>query len=121
MAGLFGIFGTPALTPLSEHMSLVLQASLKLNDFFDAVISSHWEHAQDIHQDIYQLEAQADALKEKIRLNTPKNLLMSIERGAEERAGAHGKEEGVTDASSSRPPLRGGPRGSPPAPQLRQD
>lgn len=81
MTGLFGIFGTPTFTPLSEHMSIVLECSEELLMFFDAVIAHKWTEAQTHQLKINELEENADKIKEDIRLHMPKSLLMSVERG----------------------------------------
>ena len=80
MTSLFGIFGTPSFTPLTNHMSLVLDCTNKLNQFFKAVINQNWDEAQKLHNQINELENKADQAKEDIRLNMPKSYLMSVER-----------------------------------------
>lgn len=80
MTSLFGIFGTPSFTPLSNHMSLVLQCTELLNEFFIKVINQNWDEAKKIQAQINRLENKADQAKEDIRLNMPKSYLMSVER-----------------------------------------
>lgn len=80
MTSLFGIFGTPTFTPLTEHMAQVLACSESLQQFFDCVAKQEWGDAQKHHHKINELEEEADKLKEDIRLHMPKSLLMSVER-----------------------------------------
>ena len=80
MTTLFGIFGTPTFTPLTEHMALVLKCSEALQNFFNAVTEENWDLAHKHHLMINDLEDQADKIKENIRLHLPKSLLMSVER-----------------------------------------
>lgn len=80
MTSLLGIFGSPSFTPLANHMSLVLECSQVLGEFFPAIIAKDWDRAQTLYAKIHECEDKADKVKEEMRLHLPTSLLMSVER-----------------------------------------
>lgn len=49
--------------------------------FFEYVINEDWDKAQDVHEKIMKLEAEADELKKEIRLHMPNSLFLPVARG----------------------------------------
>jgi predicted phosphate transport protein (TIGR00153 family) len=77
---LANIFGSSPVQPLEQHIGIAFQCAKQLNKFFAAVVSSDWDKASEIRDEIGQLENEADDLKKKIRLGLPKSLFMPVPR-----------------------------------------
>jgi predicted phosphate transport protein (TIGR00153 family) len=77
---LFNLFGPSPIRPLQKHMSTAHKCALALLPFFDAVLSDDWENAQQLQQQIAELEREADHLKKDLRLHLPKNLFLPVPR-----------------------------------------
>jgi len=74
------LFGRSPISPLEKHMEKVYECVSKLLAFFDAVLSQNWEQAEQVQQNISNLEQEADTLKRDIRLNLPKGLFLPVSR-----------------------------------------
>jgi len=74
------VFGKSPVTPLQEHMSKVLACVSELDPFTKAMIAGDNESLARHHQNIVDLEKEADALKKELRLRLPSSLFMPIDR-----------------------------------------
>lgn len=79
-ANLANLFGRSPIKPMQEHMAAAVQAASQLTGFFEAVTSDNWEAAFKIQQQIVDLEHKADDIKQQLRLNLPKSLLLPVHR-----------------------------------------
>jgi predicted phosphate transport protein (TIGR00153 family) len=77
---LFNLFGKSPIRPLQEHMRTVHECVTKLQPFFTAVMQEDWAIAENVQQQIAQLEGEADEIKRDLRLNMPKGLFMAVSR-----------------------------------------
>jgi predicted phosphate transport protein (TIGR00153 family) len=79
-ANLANLFGRSPIKPMQEHMAAAVKAAGQLIGFFEAVTSDNWQLASDIQKQIVDLEHQADDIKQQLRLNLPKSLLLPVHR-----------------------------------------
>jgi predicted phosphate transport protein (TIGR00153 family) len=77
---LSGIFGKSPVTPLQEHMGKVVSCVSELIPFTRAVLKSDEEACALHHQNIVDMENEADVLKKDLRLQLPSSLFMPIDR-----------------------------------------
>lgn len=61
-------------------MNKVDTCAKALSPFFDAVIHNDWQKAKEHHNEITQLEQEADKLKKDLRLNLPTGLFLPVPR-----------------------------------------
>ncbi len=74
------LFGQSPFKPIQEHMKIVAQCAEKLSPLFEAVRSSDPERISSVSKEIFDLEHQADDLKNDIRAHLPKGLFMPVDR-----------------------------------------
>lgn len=79
---IFKLFGRSPISPLQKHMQEVHDCVKCLVPFFEAVIEKDWEKADEIRQQIHNLENSADAIKRDLRLKLPKGLFLPVSRVA---------------------------------------
>ncbi|MEP4888605.1 MAG: TIGR00153 family protein [Aliiglaciecola sp.] len=75
-----GVFAKSPLKPIEDHIDLVDQCTQLLAVFFTHVYQSEWTRAEEVQQQISQLEKQADKVKRELRTNLPTGLFMPIQR-----------------------------------------
>lgn len=75
-----GIFGKSPVRPLQEHMEKILACVSELGPFTRAVFKGDEEARSTHHQNIIDLEHEADVLKKELRLRLPSSLFMPIDR-----------------------------------------
>lgn len=74
------LFGKSPIKPMQEHMAVVAEAAGLLMPFFEAVIANDWAQADQVQQQIHNLENKADSLKKDLRLHLPKSLFLPVPR-----------------------------------------
>lgn len=74
------LFGKSPIKPMQEHMAVVADAAMLLKPFFEAVIAGDWAKAEEVQNNIHQLENDADKLKKQLRLHLPKSLFLPVPR-----------------------------------------
>lgn len=77
---LSGIFGKSPVRPLQEHMEKVVSCVSELIPFTQAVLKNDLEGRARHHQNIIDMEHEADVLKKDLRLTLPSSLFMPIDR-----------------------------------------
>ena len=77
---LSGIFGKSPVKPLQEHMEKVVACVSELTPFTKAVLANDKEARTRHHQNIIDMEHEADILKKDLRLRLPSSLFMPIDR-----------------------------------------
>ena len=77
---LSGIFGKSPVKPLQEHMEKIVSCVEELIPFTRAVLARDEEGIRIHHQNIVDMEQEADALKKDLRLRLPSSLFMPIDR-----------------------------------------
>jgi predicted phosphate transport protein (TIGR00153 family) len=82
MAGgyLSGIFGNSPVQPLQGHMNLIVKCAEELVSFVRAVIDGDKQQIVKCHENIIELENEADAMKKDLRLHLPTSLFMPVDR-----------------------------------------
>ncbi len=77
---LSGIFGSSPVRPLQEHMQKVVSCVSELVPFTRAVLAGDKQSRVRHHQNIVEMEKEADTLKKELRLHLPSSLFMPIDR-----------------------------------------
>ncbi len=80
MGNLFNMFGPSPIRPIEQHMYQVYQCAKLLLPFFDAVLTENWDEAARIHEQISELEKEADLIKRDLRLHLPTGLFLPVGR-----------------------------------------
>ncbi len=80
-SSILDMFARSPMRPLQEHMSCAYACAEQLPNFFDSVLQQDWQNAARVQAQIASFEHQADALKQDLRMNLPKGLLLPVSRG----------------------------------------
>jgi len=75
-----GIFGSSPVSPLQDHMEKVVSCVNELIPFTRAVLNDKRDKRDSHHQNIINMEHEADALKKELRLRLPSSLFMPVDR-----------------------------------------
>jgi len=78
---LASLFGKSPFGPLREHMKLVSECANLMIPLFEAVAEGDRERVEDTKQKIFQLEKDADEVKNEIRVNLHRRLFLPVDRG----------------------------------------
>ncbi len=65
---------------LQEHMRIVLQCAREVPALFEAVLAGDQGRVEAVKEKIFDLEAQADTIKNELRAGLPKSLFMPVDR-----------------------------------------
>lgn len=74
------LFGKSPIKPIQEHMQVADQAAQLLTSFIQAKLDDDWERAQELYQEISEIEQRADKLKRNVRRHLPKSLFLPVPR-----------------------------------------
>lgn len=75
-----GLFGKSPFRPTQKHMKTVERCTAEVVPLFEAILRGDFAQAR-VHKDrVFELEHQADAIKNEIRDHLPKSLFMPIDR-----------------------------------------
>lgn len=77
---IFQMFGQSPIRPLQTHMEKAYACVELLLPFFKAVWQQNWQKAQELQQQIVNMEHEADELKKSLRLHMPKSLFLPVPR-----------------------------------------
>lgn len=74
------MFGPSPIKPIEQHMHKVHSCAKLLCPFFDAMSNEDWSQALALHEEISQLERDADCMKKDLRLHLPSGLFLPVPR-----------------------------------------
>lgn len=74
------LFAQSPIRPIQEHIKIAHKCAQQLLPFIQATIEDDWDKATEIHQNISDLEHQADDAKTNLRANLPNSLMMPVDR-----------------------------------------
>lgn len=80
MGNIFNMFAPSPIKPIEQHMHKTYLCAKQLLPFFEAVLSSNWQEATKIRDNILTLEMEADVIKRDLRLNLPTGLFLPVSR-----------------------------------------
>lgn len=80
MNNILGLFAYSPLKPLQKHSRKATECCELLIPFFEATFSNNWTEAENVRNQIVDLERRADNLKREIRLKSPRGLFMPVDR-----------------------------------------
>ena len=75
-----GLLGRSPFRPTQEHMTTVAECVAEVVPLFEALLRGDPEQLEIHKQRIFELEHQADGIKNQIRAHLPKSLFMPIDR-----------------------------------------
>jgi predicted phosphate transport protein (TIGR00153 family) len=74
------LFGHSPFKALQRHMRVVLDCMREVPPLFEALAAADQEQVQSLKDRIFHLENEADTIKNELRSNLPKSLLMPVDR-----------------------------------------
>jgi hypothetical protein len=74
------LFGRSPFKPMQDHMAIVAECVAQVPTLFDALIAGDEATRETAKDRIFEREHAADRLKNEVRLNLPKGLLMPVDR-----------------------------------------
>jgi len=74
------LFGRSPFKPLQEHMRSANKCAAQVTKLFEALCDGDDEKIESIKVRIYELEHEADEIKNQMRANLPKSLFMPVDR-----------------------------------------
>lgn len=80
MGNIFNVFGPSPIKPIEQHMHKAYTCAKQLNPLLEAVLNNEWQNAHEHHQQIIQLEREADEIKKELRLHLPTGLFLPVAR-----------------------------------------
>lgn len=80
MSNIFNMFGPSPIRPLEKHIHKAYTCAKTLYPFLEAVIKEDWDSANKLHDEIRQLENDADEMKKDLRLHLPSGLFLPVPR-----------------------------------------
>jgi predicted phosphate transport protein (TIGR00153 family) len=77
---LLKLFGQSPIKPLQEHMRVVVRCAGEVPGLFEALCAGDDKKIQDIRDEIFTLENDADEIKNRLRSHLPKSMFMPVDR-----------------------------------------
>ena len=77
---LANLFGQSPFKALQRHMRVVLDCMREVPPLFEALAAGDQERVRSLKDKIFELENEADTIKNELRNNLPKSLLMPVDR-----------------------------------------
>jgi len=74
------LFGRSPFKPLQEHMRVVQRCTGEIPELFEALCEGDGDRVRQIQEKIFNLESQADDIKNDLRAHLPKSLFMPVDR-----------------------------------------
>ena len=74
------LFGRSPFTPLQAHMKVAVSCAELVPSLFEALINSDWQAVENVKDEIFKYEEEADQIKNELRLNLPRSLFMPVDR-----------------------------------------
>lgn len=77
---LMKMFGQSPFKPLQEHMIVVVDCANQVPGLFEAIHGDDKDKVEELRSRIYQLENDADEVKNELRSHLPKSMFMPVDR-----------------------------------------
>lgn len=74
------MFGRSPFKPMQAHMKVVARCAGEVPDMFDALCDGDHDKVVAIKERIFEMESEADAIKNELRAHLPKSLMMPVNR-----------------------------------------
>lgn len=74
------LFGRSPFKPMQEHMRTVKRCTAQVTKLFEALCDGDQDKVEEIKDRIFELENEADAIKNELRAHLPKSLFMPVDR-----------------------------------------
>ena len=74
------LFGRSPFKPMQQHIGVVARCAAQVPELFEALSAGDQERVVAIKDQIYELEQQADDIKNELRAHLPKSLLLPVDR-----------------------------------------
>jgi len=74
------MFGQSPFTALQNHMRVVVKCAREVTPLIEALAAGDQERVVELKDRIFELEAEADRIKHKLRAHLPKSLFMPVDR-----------------------------------------
>lgn len=74
------LFRESPLKGIEKHVEKCAEAAQELKSYFRAALNKDWDDAFIVYEKITELESDADDIKQEIRSNLPRTLLMPVSR-----------------------------------------
>ena len=79
-SALTSLFGRSPFKPMQEHIGVVARCAAQVPELFEALCAGDQEKVVSIKERIYELEQEADDIKNELRAHLPKSLLLPVDR-----------------------------------------
>jgi len=79
-SALMSLFGRSPFKPMQEHIRVVARCAAQVPDLFEALCAGDKARVVSIKEQIYELEQEADDIKNELRAHLPKSLLLPVDR-----------------------------------------
>ena len=74
------LFGRSPFKPMQEHIGIVVECASQVPSLFEALCAGDHEKVVAAKDRIFELEEQADNIKNQLRAHLPKSLLLPVDR-----------------------------------------
>ncbi len=74
------LFGRSPFKPMQEHMRTVKKCTAQMPKLFEALCDGDQEKLEAVKDKIFELENEADTIKNELRAHLPKSLFMPVDR-----------------------------------------
>lgn len=74
------LFGHSPFKPMQQHIAVVVDCAGQVPDLFEALCDGDQAKVAEIKDKIFDLEQQADDIKNELRAHLPKSLMMPVDR-----------------------------------------
>jgi len=74
------LFGRSPFKPMQEHMQAVKKCTAQVTKIFEALCDSNQARVAEVKDKIFELEHEADAIKNEMRTHLPKSMMMPVDR-----------------------------------------
>ncbi|MDH3664538.1 MAG: TIGR00153 family protein [Alphaproteobacteria bacterium] len=75
-----GLFGRSPFKPMQEHMRTVKKCAAQVTKLFEALCDGDQKKVEAVKERIFELENEADKIKNELRSRLPKSLFMPVDR-----------------------------------------
>ena len=79
-SALASLFGRSPFKPMQEHIGVATKCAAQVPELFEALAAGDQDRVVSIKDRIYELEQEADDIKNELRAHLPKSLLLPVDR-----------------------------------------